>query len=395
MNQKVSLKYYLLTTRTKVGSLPIYLRITANRKKSELYTGYTSTLKEWNQDEQLIKNNPTINQELTKLKGKVYELIIDLEKRNKPISAIILKTLLSGKDSIDISLIEFFTKHLNEIEIRKEIKPISIAKYKQSLNSLKEFISYKYKIADLNLNQVDYDFINSYDLYLRELHNLHKNTINKYHTRLKTVLLRALAEGHLIKQPYANFKLNSVKTDREFLSQDELNKIINLDLTNNPSLDKVKDIFIFSVYTGLRFEDAQSLTINNLIKYKNKSFLKFIQQKTNRAIEIPLLKPAIDVINKYQETNERIVLNKLLPKISNQKVNMYLKVIADLSELNRKISHHIARHTFATTICLNNKMPLEDLSMLLGHSSIKTTQIYGKITQERLLNTMQSISKKI
>jgi site-specific recombinase XerD len=395
MNQKVSLKYYLLTTRTKVGSLPIYLRITANRKKSELYTGYTATIKEWSQEEQLIKNNPTINQELTKLKGKVYELIIDLEKKNKPISAIILKTLLSGKDSIDISLIEFFTKHLTEIEIRKEIKPISIAKYKQSLNSLNNFIPYKYKVVDLNLNQIDYDFINSYDLYLREIHNLHKNTINKYHTRLKTLLLRALAEGHIIKQPYANFKLNSVKTDREFLSQDELNKIINLDLTHNPSLDKVKDIFIFSVYTGLRFEDAQSLTINNLIKYKNKLFLKFIQQKTNRAIEIPLLKPAMDVINKYKDTDERIVIDKLLPKISNQKVNMYLKVIGDLSELNRKISHHIARHTFATTICLNNKMPLEDVSMLLGHSSIKTTQIYGKITQERLFNSMQSISKKI
>jgi len=395
MNQKVSLKYYLLTTRTKVGSLPIYLRITANRKKSELYTGYTSTLKEWSHEEQLIKNNPTINQELTRLKGKVYELIIDLEKRNKPISATILKTLLSGKDSIDISIIEFFTKHLTEIEIRKEIKPISIAKYHQSIKTLNEFIPYKYKVADLNLNQVDYDFINSYDLYLREVHNLHKNTINKYHTRLKTVLLRALAEGHIIKQPYANFKLNSVKTDREFLSQDELNKIINIDLTHNPSLDKVKDIFIFSVYTGLRFEDAQSLKLNNLIKYKNKSFLKFIQQKTKRAIEIPLLKPAIDIINKYKESDDRIVLNKLLPKISNQKVNMYLKVIGDLSGINRRVSHHIARHTFATTICLNNKMPLEDLSMLLGHSSIKTTQIYGKITQERLLDSMQSISKKI
>jgi len=160
-------------------------------------------------------------------------------------------------------------------------------------------------------------------------------------------------------------------------------------------LDKVKDIFIFSVYTGLRFEDAQSLTIENLNKYKENPFIRFIQQKTSRAIEIPLLKPAINIIHKYENSDERKVLNKILPKISNQKVNMYLKIISDLSGINRKISHHIARHTFATTICLNNNMPLEDLSMLLGHSSIKTTQIYGKITQERLYQSIQSISKKI
>ncbi len=395
MNQKVSLKYYLLTTRTTIGKLPIYLRITANRQKSELYTGYTSTLKEWSQEDQLIKNNPIVNQELSKMKSKVYELIIDLEKTKKPISTSILKSLLSGKQSIDISLIQYFTKHLSEIQIRNEIKNISIAKYKQSLNTLIAFIPYKYKVPDITLSQIDYDFVNSYDLYLKEIHALHKNTINKYHSRLRTILLKALAEGHIIKQPYANFKLNSIKTDREYLSQEELNKILELDLSHNPSLDKVKDIFIFSVYTGLRFEDAQSLTTESLTYYKEKQVIKFIQQKTNRAVIIILLEPVSLIIEKYTNSDERKVFNKILPKISNQKVNMYLKVIADLSGINRKITHHIARHTFATTICLENNMPLEDLSMLLGHSSIKTTQIYGKITQERLYQSIQLISKKI
>ena len=279
MNQKVSLKYYLLTTRTTIGKLPIYLRITANRQKSELYTGYTATLKEWSQEDQLIKNNPIVNQELSKMKSKVYELIIDLEKTKKPISTSILKSLLSGKQSIDISLIQYFTKHLSEIQIRNEIKNISIAKYKQSLNTLIAFIPYKYKVPDITLSQIDYDFVNSYGLYLIEIHELHKNTINKYHSRLRTILLKALAEGHIIKQPYANFKLTSVKTDREYLSQEELNKIIELDLSHNTSLDKVKDIFIFSVYTGLRFEDAQSLTIENLNKYKENPFYTIYSTK--------------------------------------------------------------------------------------------------------------------
>jgi site-specific recombinase XerD len=238
---------------------------------------------------------------------------------------------------------------------------------------------------------VDYEFINAYDLFLHETYSLHKNTINKYHSRLRTILLKALAEGHIFKQPYANFKLNTVKTDREFLSQQEIDLLIKLDLSSNQSLDRVKDLFLFSVYTGLRFQDAQDLTMDNLISYKNKPSIRFIQQKTSRAIEIPLFPVVKKMIDKYKACPERKILNKLLPKISNQKVNTYLKIIGDLAGVNRKITHHIARHTFATTICLNNNMPLEDVSMLLGHSSLKTTQIYGKITQERLFQSMNKI----
>ena len=184
-----------------------------------------------------------------------------------------------GKNKIEIGLLAYFERHIEEIKIKNEIKAISINKYKQSLSTLKEFIQKRYNKLEFNLEQVDYEFINAYDLFLREVHYLHKNTINKYNSRLRTILLKALAEGHLFKQPYGNFKLNSVKTDREFLTQDELNKIIKLDLSKNKSLDKVKDLFIFSVYTGLRFQDAQSLTTDNLGKYKNKEFIKFIQQK--------------------------------------------------------------------------------------------------------------------
>ena len=395
MAAKVSIKFYLLTTRATKGELPIYLRITMDRKKAELHSGYTCTPKEWLKEEQLTKSNNTINNELAKTRSKVYELIIDLEKRDKSVSASLIKELLSGKEKIEIGLIAYFNRHIEEIRIKNEIKDVSINKYTQSINTLIEFIQKKYKKQEFNIDQIDYEFINAYDLFLRETHSLHKNTINKYHSRLRTILLKALAEGHLFKQPYANFKLNSVKTDREYLSQDELNKIIKLDLSHNKSLDKVKDLFIFSVYTGLRFQDAQSLTTDNMGKYKSKEFIKFIQQKTARAIEIPLLPAPSKIIEKYSKTPEREVFKKLLPEISNQKVNAYLKVIADLSGLNRTISHHIARHTFATTICLNNNMALEDVSMLLGHSSLKTTQIYGKITQDRLHQSINTISKKL
>jgi len=395
MTAKVSLKYYLLTTRNTSGSLPVYLRITVQRKKAELHTGYTVKQKDWSQEEQSTRANNIVNKELAKKKSRVYELISELEKVNKPVSASILKDLLTGKGKVNIGLLPYFEKHIKEIEIRNEIKPLSVNKYKQSLASLKKFISSHFKAPDFNLEGVDYDFINQYDLFLKTEYDLHKNTINKYHSRFRTILLKALAEGHLTKQPYANYKLNTVKTDREFLSSDELNQVIALDLSHNQSLDRVRDVFIFSVYTGVRFQDAQDLTIENLSTYKKKPSIRFIQQKTGRAIEIPLFPQAKKIIEKYKTSPERKVLSKLLPKISNQKVNSYLKIIGDQAGLNRNLTHHIARHTFATTICLNNDMPLEDLSMLLGHSSLKTTQIYGKITQERIFKSVQKANINI
>ena len=219
-----------------------------------------------------------------------------------------------------------------------------------------------------------------------------------------------MAEGIINKQPYSNFKLKSVKSERDFLQQDEINKIIKLDLSGNKSLDKVRDLFLFSCYTGLRFQDAQNLTTENLINFKEKPFLKHIQEKTGRAVDIPILPIVSKILEKYKSAPEREIFHLLLPKISNQKANSYLKVISALSGIGRQLTHHMARHSFATTICFNNNMPMEDVSKLLGHSSIKTTQIYGRITQQRFLPTftpmfillkqesrvsMWSLSKKI
>jgi len=145
MAAKVSIKFYLLTTRATKGELPIYLRITMERKKEELHSGYTCTPKEWIKQEQLTKSNNTINNEIAKTRSKVYKIIIDLEKRNKSASASLIKELLSGKEKIEIGLIAYFKRHIEEIRIKNEIKDVSINKYTQSINTLIEFIKKKYK----------------------------------------------------------------------------------------------------------------------------------------------------------------------------------------------------------------------------------------------------------
>ncbi len=375
MGTYASIKFYLLNRDETASLRPIYMRITFNRKKAELHTGFTTTLKDWNAANQNSRKNSTINKSLSERKAAVYMFLDELEKANKPATAALLKDLLTGKAKVKVSVLEYLDNHIKEITIRDQIKTISLNKYKQSLTTLKNYIPEKYGKVDLLMDQVNYEFINGYDLYLKKTLNLHKNTINKYHSRLRTLLLKALAEGIITKQPYANFKLVTEKTDREFLSQEDLSKLVTKDLSHNKSLDKVRDLFVFSCYTGLRFQDAQNLTMDNLTTYNKKAFLRFAQEKTGRTIDIPLLPAAKKVIEKYKNEPERKILNKLLPKISNQKVNSYLKIIGDQAELNKTITHHMARHTFATTICLNNGMPMEDVSKLLGHSSLTLSTI--------------------
>jgi site-specific recombinase XerD len=179
------------------------------------------------------------------------------------------------------------------------------------------------------------------------------------------------------------------------MTDQEITQLLKIDLTTNKSLEKVRDIFLFSIYTGIRFKDAQNLSLNNLFKEKKAQVIRFTQLKTNSTISIPLVNLAIQIIDKYKDLPERKVLKMLLPKISNQKINSYLKVIGDMANIQKNITHHMARHTFATTICLNNNMPMEDLSKLLGHSSIKTTSIYGKITENRLKSSINKLQKNI
>jgi integrase len=205
-------------------------------------------------------------------------------------------------------------------------------------------------------------------------------------------MIQANKEGFIKKQPYVDFKIRKVKTDIKYLTKEELSRLENLNLKGY--LQKSLDVFLFSVYTGLRFLDAQHLTINN-IDYDNlePKFIHINQQKTGDLVVIPILKPTQNILEKYKFSDDRVKLGKLIPKISNVKLNLYLKVIGDLAEISLKLTHHVARHTCATTVLLENNVPIEQVSKWLGHSDISSTQVYGKITKSRLDTTASRINK--
>jgi len=226
--------------------------------------------------------------------------------------------------------------------------------------------------------------------YNRPLAN---STINKTHGFFRTIINQALEEDYIKRNPYKRFKLKKTEAKIQYLSKHELSRIENLDLSSSPHLDLARDIFIFSVYTGLRFGDATSLKTDNLI-YENgdlKYFYKRKQEKTGNPVENPLFPQVKAIIHKYTDTPERQVNNLILPKLSNDKVNKHLKIIGKLANVKSELHHHIARHTCATTVLLENDVNLEEVKEWLGHVDIRSTMVYAKVTSSKKMKTLERL----
>jgi integrase/recombinase XerD len=384
MISNLSIKFYLNELKAKGGTSPIYLRITVNRKKAEVATGYYSKPKEWENASQEVWKNNSVNKALVGIKQEVHDIAQRLEKEKKPLTARNIKNYLTYKDKLDAYLLDSYSRLIDGLKKGGEVVNETIVGYTATKKHLENFLQGKC-MNDILIENIDYSFIKEFDLFLlnkqvnKSENTMMRNTVNKHHTRLRTVIINAIKEGFIVKNPYSNFKLKKVSSTRTFLTNEELQRILTHSLGGNESLIKVRDIFIFSVYTGLRFEDAQQLTIDKIAKENKKYVLRIEQEKTKELVNIPLLEPAIRIINKYENSPERKVLHKVLPAFSNQKLNAYLKVIADLTGIKKNLTHHVARHTCATTVLLSNDVPIEAVSKWLGHTN------YQNLNQRKVL----------
>jgi integrase/recombinase XerD len=401
MKNFVNAKFYLNEYKSKGNRHPIYLRLSYRKKKAEIATKYFLEPHEWNVEKERTKKNSIINKDLSDIENRIHEITMQLEKTNKPISAVELKKYLTKKEKFDREIIEFYDACLDRLFQAGEVEKVTVQMYGYTKNYLQKFLREIKGLEDFPVESINFSFLSDFDLFLRKQkingseRGLERNTVNKHHSRLRTVLIRAMREGHIMKNPYVDFKLKKHPSKRTFLSEEELEKLTKHSLGGNESLIKVRDIFIFSVYTGLRFEDAQLLTTDKITTDKDGNYkLQIDQEKTNEPLMIPLFESAIKILKKYDNTPERVIFKKVLPKISNQKINSYLKVIADIVGIEKHLTHHVARHTCATTILLSNEAPIEVVSRWLGHTNIKTTQIYAKITNNYLQKIADKIEKK-
>ncbi len=398
MNQSFNLLFYVKKAKiNSQGEAPIYLRITIDGKVSEISTKRCVKPAQWNSQGQKVTGNTesikSLNFYLKTFEQKVYDAYHLLMKDNSFITTELLKNELLGKEIKKRTFIPIFKDHNSRMEalVGKEYAKGTLTRYNTCLSHTQEFLKWKFNTSDIDIKKIDYAFLNDFEFYLRTEKSCNNNSAVKYLKNFGKIIRICLANGWLDKDPYLNYHSKFNEVTRVFLNEKELQKIANKDFKNE-RLSLVRDIFLFSCYTGLAYIDTQKLTHNNInLGLDGNKWIFTNRQKTKTTSNIPLLPQAEYIIDKYKENKTCLNTGRLLPVLSNQKMNAYLKEIADLCGINKELTYHIARHTFATTITLSNGVSIESVSKMLGHKSIKTTQHYAKILDKKVSEDMNNL----
>lgn len=288
---------------------------------------------------------------------------------------------------------QLFDKHNEDVAARVgiSVSAPTLQKYKVCKRRFSEFLKDKLRRRDLKLTELTYMIILDFDLYLRTVVGQNPNTATKTMKTFKTIVILGQKLGVLHHDPFVNVRFHLEPVNRGFLTDEEVLQIVNKEL-NIPRLELVRDIFIFSCFTGLAYIDVANLTPDNIVMLGGKEWIMTKRQKTSVETNVLLLDIPKRIISKYSHQTYRD--GKLFPILSNQKTNSYLKEIADIRGIKKNLTFHLARHTFAT-MSLSKGVPIESVSKMLGHTNIRTTQIYARITNKKIEHDMEQFADKL
>ena len=402
MKTNFSMLFYLKKQKNYTSGLaPVYLRITVDGERAEVTTNRECEPEKWNSHSGRAtgtkENIKSLNAFLDNLQSDAYEAHRYLHENGKLITAESLKNRMLGKSEKSYMLIELFKDHNSKVAslIGKGFAPATHKRYETSLRHTQAFLKFKFGVADINIEKVDNAFITDYDYYLRTTNKCNNNSTLKYIKNLGKIIRICLSNGWIIKNPFVNYKGKIKTVNRVYLTEEEVQRMANKSFDID-RLSQVRDVFLFCCFTGLAYVDIKKLKISEITKGVDGGLWIFTnRQKTDTRSAIPLLPTATQLIKKY--SNHPLCINKdmPLPVPSNQKMNGYLKEIAAMCGIDKILTSHIARHTFATTITLSNGVPIETVSKMLGHSSIKQTQHYAKILDLKVSADMLLLRQKL
>ena len=401
MKHKISTLFYAKSSKaTKNGLIPIYQRITINGIRIELSTSRFVEKAKWNTEAGKMKGTSeearTINSYLDILKSKIYETEKWMVNNNQDINAQTFKNKLLGIEENQRKLVTIFEDHNKKMKelIGKEFSINTYKKYKTTLSHTKEFLIKQYRINDISIKQVDIVFLNDFDYFLRNTKNCNNNSTIKYIRNFGKIVKQCYANGWIERDPFLNYKGKVKEIDRTYLSQEEIENLLNKEFKIK-RLELVRDMFLFSCFTGLAYVDVKNLTTSHIsIGIDGEKWIFTHRQKTETASKIPILPISQMIIDKYENHPQCLNENRLLPILSNQKMNAYLKELADICGIEKELTFHIARHTFATTVTLTNGVPIESVSKMLGHKNLRTTQHYAKVLDIKVSDDMKLLKQK-
>lgn len=401
MKAKVTLHFYAKSTKANTtGQFPIYIRLTVNGNRLEFSTKKFVDSSRWSAELAKMKGTTeearSINSYLDLMKSKILDIQMELIHKNQEVNIENFKIKLFDIEEKQRMLVPIFQDHNNKIKelVGKEYASGTLERYTTSLKHTIEFLEWKYKVSDIDITKINHAFITDYEFYLRSVRNCANNTAVKYIKNFNKIIKICLANDWLEKNPFANYKSKVREVERTYLSEEEIQNIIEKDFKTE-RLSLVRDIFLFSCFTGLAYIDVKNLTKSHIsIGIDGEKWIFTHRQKTESASKIPILPVTQMIIDKYENHPQCNNENKLLPILSNQKMNAYLKEIAGVCEIEKELTFHIARHTFATTVTLTNGVPIESVSKMLGHKNLTTTQHYAKILDRKVSDDMKILRNK-
>ncbi|MEO7523792.1 MAG: site-specific integrase, partial [Ferruginibacter sp.] len=357
--------------KNRKDEYPVYLRMTVGGIRAEIATNVMASMDKWNASKGRL--NGTIpqtrasNRQLDIFEHKAREIYNRLLLDGKSVTAEGIKNEITGVEHRARTLVASFEAEVIQMESREGsgFTKGTIKNWKVTLRHLKQFLQTHFGIEDISFRQIDHQFILDLDWFARTKWNCRTNAVLKHFQRIQKVIKIAINRGWIQKNPFSSFNCKQEKTHRTFLTPDEL-KSIETKIFPLKRLENVKDVFLFSCYTGLAYVDIEQLSLNNLkIGVDGKQWIYTFRQKTNNKSNVPLLPQALKIIEKYKDYNGPCSRGSLLPMITNIKTNAYLKEIADICGITKNLTFHMARHTFATTITLSNGVPMETVSNML------------------------------
>ncbi|WBL26690.1 site-specific integrase [Zunongwangia sp. HGR-M22] len=384
-------------SKAKNGTAPLYARITVNGERIELSLKRRITLNLWNEKRSRLKGyseeSLQVNKSLDRIFNKIYEAFRQLQEENKHLSAKSIKARYLGLDDSYKTLAELMTYH--NTKMTSVLKPGTMKNYYTTEKYVLEFLNKKMNTKDIYLKQLNYRFITDFEHFLRNYKpKTHRrrptnNGVMKHLERLKKLSNLALKMEWIEKDPFARYSLHFKNKERDYLLQREIETLANLNLERE-TLSRTRDIFIFSCYSGLSYGDAKSLERRHIVKgIDGNNWIVKEREKTGKLFKVPMLPRVKAILKKYQ--SESKVSGFLLPVYSNQKINQYLKELAKQSKISKRLTFHVARHTFATTVTLSNGIPIETVSKLLGHTKLSTTQIYARVIDSKISDDMEKL----
>ena len=396
MRMIFKVSYYVRSNyENKQGKSPLMIRIFLNGEMLNVgSSGIYIDKKLWNNSTNRVKGRGSeslnLNAQLDNISNSL-QMIFKKHEFDEDLTLDKIKSIFLGKNKVKTTFGEFYDKYLEDIKAQVGAgKSIALYhKYSAARSHFVNFLHAKYGRKDLMPGELTHLIIHDFEIYLKTVVSLKSNSATKTLKFFKTVVIFAQKCGVMTHDPFLNHHFHLEPVDRGFLTDEEIQRIMQKDF-EIPRLEMVRDVFIFSCFCGLAYIDVAHLTQENIITLDNRPWIIINRQKTNVQSNIPLLEIPQMILDKYKGKTKD---NRLLPVLSNQKINAYLKEIADLCGIKKRLSYHLARHTFATML-LSKGVPIESVSKMLGHTNIKTTQIYARITNKKIEQDMMQVADK-